>query len=126
MRGRKDMSEPKSFASLSSSLLARKGQARPAMRPQLITTSSTLEDLGWNDMGFDPAPELPAPAEPVQAAPEENPVATAQKRTAEAFSPAHPLNSGLVRQTVARVWPWLVGVYKHKPQQMPGKAANYS
>src|SRR3546814_18378322 len=80
MRGSKDMSEPKSFASLSSSLLARKGQARPAMRPQLITTSSTLEDLGWNDMGFDPAPEVPEAAEPVQATPEENPVRSEERR----------------------------------------------
>lgn len=46
------MTEPKPFASLSSGLLARKGAARPAMRPQGFTpTSSGLEDLGWNDMG---------------------------------------------------------------------------
>src|SRR3546814_12497929 len=102
MRGSKDMSEPKSFASLSSSLLARKGQARPAMRPQLITTSSTLEDLGWNDMGFDPAPEVPEPAEPVQAAPEENPVGKAQNSIAEAFSPAPALSSGMVRKQIGR------------------------
>ena len=92
------MSEPKSFASLSSSLLARKGQARPAMRPQLITTTSTLEDLGWNDMGFDPAPEVPEAAEPVQATPEENPVGKAQNSIAEAFSPAPALSSGMVRK----------------------------
>ncbi len=30
------MSEPKTFASLGPSLLARKGGARPAMRPQLL------------------------------------------------------------------------------------------
>ena len=50
------MSEPKPFASLSSGLLARKGQARPAMRPQGFTGGYTqlggaVEDLGWNDMG---------------------------------------------------------------------------
>ena len=46
------MTEPKPFASLSSGLLARKGAARPAMRPQGFTPSSSgLEDLGWNDMG---------------------------------------------------------------------------
>ena len=53
------MSEPKPFASLSSGLLARKGQARPAMRPQSYTS---LDDLGWNDMGADPlraAPPIP-------------------------------------------------------------------
>ncbi len=51
-----------SFASLSPTLLARKGGAKPAMRPQhaaLATMPATgsapdpekLEDLGWNDMG---------------------------------------------------------------------------
>ena len=53
--------EPKPFASLSSGLLARKGAARPAMRPQGFGAQSGagLEDLGWNDMGFEP----PKPAE---------------------------------------------------------------
>jgi len=53
-------SEPKPFASLSSGLLARKGAARPAMRPQGFgQVGGTLEDLGWNDMGFEP----PKPAD---------------------------------------------------------------
>ena len=47
------------FASLGPSLLARKGGAKPAMRPQVapLVTGETpvaeeqLEDLGWNDMG---------------------------------------------------------------------------
>ena len=52
--------EPKPFASLSSGLLARKGAARPAMRPQGFgQIGGNLEDLGWNDMGFEP----PKPAE---------------------------------------------------------------
>ena len=53
--------EPKPFASLSSGLLARKGAARPAMRPQGFggQVGGGLEDLGWNDMGFEP----PKPAE---------------------------------------------------------------
>lgn len=53
------MSEPKPFASLSPSLLARKGGAKPAMRPQLQPLHQFHEnvahdmhsDLGWNDMG---------------------------------------------------------------------------
>ena len=57
------MSESKPFASLSPTLLARKGGARPAMRPQwqplnpystdipAPPTDDELEDLGWNDMG---------------------------------------------------------------------------
>ena len=54
--------EPKPFASLSSGLLARKGAAKPAMRPQGFgQIGGNLEDLGWNDMGFEPpkpAPEV--------------------------------------------------------------------
>jgi hypothetical protein len=46
------MSEPKPFASLSSGLLARKGGAKPAMRPQGYGQfGASLEDLGWDDMG---------------------------------------------------------------------------
>jgi hypothetical protein len=88
------MSEPKPFASLSPGLLARKGAARPAMRPQLMPltyedqrrmgfTPAALvaaapedlnfghggeEDLGWNDMGHDiPVADGPAPAADVVA-----------------------------------------------------------
>jgi len=60
-------SEPKSFASLGPTLLARKGGAKPAMRPQVAPLTGMggaqaaavaaepeeLEDLGWNDMGHD-------------------------------------------------------------------------
>lgn len=57
------MRESKTFASLSPTLLARKGAAKPAMRPQYRPldaystevpqppTGDQLEDLGWNDMG---------------------------------------------------------------------------
>lgn len=51
------MAEPKPFASLSSGLLARKGAAKPAMRPQgfgQVPMSAGMEDLGWNDMGHAP------------------------------------------------------------------------
>jgi hypothetical protein len=57
--------EPKPFASLSSGLLARKGQARPAMRPQGFTggyasLAGAMDDLGWNDMGqmLEPAADV--------------------------------------------------------------------
>lgn len=73
-------SEPKPFASLSSGLLARKGAARPAMRPQGFGQGVGLEDLGWNDMGFEP----PKPAEAPVRDPEH-----------DAFGeviPAHPHN----------------------------------
>ncbi len=82
------MNEPKPFASLGPTLLARKGGAKPAMRPQLAPMGmggsgaqaaalkqdfDALEDLGWNDMGDDDAPAdrsadvvalTPAPANP--------------------------------------------------------------
>lgn len=59
------LNEPKPFASLGPTLLARKGGARPAMRPQVNplgalspqalsqSDDEALEDLGWNDMGHD-------------------------------------------------------------------------
>ncbi len=55
------MNEARPYASLSSGLLARKGAAKPAMRPQGF---GGFEDLGWNDMGHGPAdpdfePDLP-------------------------------------------------------------------
>jgi hypothetical protein len=64
------MNEPKPFASLGATLLARKGGAKPAMRPQVPTMGMSgggaqaalkqdfdaLEDLGWNDMGEDDVP----------------------------------------------------------------------
>ena len=70
------MSEPKTFASLSPTLLARKGGARPAMRPQLgpiagDALARQLDDLGWNDMGHDAdAPIEQHSAEVVSITPE--------------------------------------------------------
>jgi hypothetical protein len=52
------MNEARPFASLSSGLLARKGAARPAMRPQGFGPHHGFEDLGWNDMGTEPAEEF--------------------------------------------------------------------
>ncbi|MFL9841776.1 hypothetical protein ABS767_12440 [Sphingomonas sp. ST-64] len=52
----------KPAASLSSGLLARKGQARPAMRPQGfvgLDPGTSLDDLGWNDMGTDVSAPVP-------------------------------------------------------------------
>jgi hypothetical protein len=49
------MNEPKPLASLSPTLLARKGGAKPAMRRQMHYPDSLArnveDDLGWNDMG---------------------------------------------------------------------------
>ena len=77
--------EPKPFASLSSGLLARKGAARPAMRPQGFgQMGAGLEDLGWNDLGFEPPKPAATPirddehdgfGEEVPAQPMRNPLA---------------------------------------------------
>jgi hypothetical protein len=64
------MSEPKPFASLSSGLLARKGAAKPAMRPQGFGQMGvSMEDLGWNDMGH---PTASAPLNVVEDEPREH------------------------------------------------------
>ena len=70
-----------SFASLGPTLLARKGGAKPAMRPQLAPlpgvnlpensgSADQMEDLGWNDMGQDGVQDTTeaTPAETPQAA----------------------------------------------------------
>lgn len=63
-----------SFASLGPTLLARKGGAKPAMRPQLaplpeVVAAEQLEDLGWNDMGADEEPTAPESATVVSITP---------------------------------------------------------
>ncbi|MEM1053328.1 MAG: hypothetical protein AAGI28_14665 [Pseudomonadota bacterium] len=69
-----------SFASLGPTLLARKGGAKPAMRPQLAplpdvasVADEKLEDLGWNDMGD--TDDAPVPAKPKKAAAPKKPKA---------------------------------------------------
>jgi hypothetical protein len=54
----------KPMASLSSGLLARKGQARPAMRPQGfvgMNPAPSVDDLGWNDLGDEMLVPAPVP-----------------------------------------------------------------
>lgn len=77
------MKVPGTFASLSSSLLARKGGARPAMRP---TISTSLDDLGWNDMGDD----QPVAAAPVQDTPVYPEPLKYQETIAEEFAEPTP------------------------------------
>lgn len=103
------MAETKPFASLSSGLLARKGAAKPAMRPQGFGSfGSSLEDLGWNDMGHAPGalhdvneahelPEhVPSSIEALTPAPggrthSEPPAVVEQQRELEArLAPARP------------------------------------
>ena len=85
--------EAKPLASLSSGLLARKGQARPAMRPQGFGGFGTSQDdLGWNDMGFD-APQ-PTPEVTVQETPA---VVLQQEQLAAQFAP-EPIRTPRVPQ----------------------------
>lgn len=84
----------KTTASLSSGLLARKGHARPAMRPQgfVSIAPNGHDDLGWNDMGEDSAPpHAPHPVavvEPVQAEPAPPPPVLQQRaELAEQIAP---------------------------------------
>jgi hypothetical protein len=98
--------DARSYASLSSGLLARKGAARPAMRPQGYGQVHGFDDLGWNDMGHAPPPaeeleeELPehvpssisaltpAPKLPrADEAAEEPEVVAQQRAIAESFPP---------------------------------------
>jgi hypothetical protein len=99
----------RSYASLSSGLLARKGAARPAMKPQGYGSHHGFDDLGWNDMGshvpppveepeedlpdhvpssiaaLTPAPKLPRNGEAAEA--EEPEVVAQQRAIAESFPP---------------------------------------
>jgi hypothetical protein len=89
--------EAKPFASLSSGLLARKGQAKPAMRPQGFggfgLSASQRDDLGWNDMGYDvphqpaqPAVAMVAPVAPPPAISSPPPVVIQREELAVAVA----------------------------------------
>lgn len=88
------MTEIRSYASLSGSLLARKGAAKPAMRPRPFTESQMLDDLGWDDMGqvLQPAEHVPSSITALTPAPkpaasrdEPEPVHIQQQALAEHF-----------------------------------------
>lgn len=88
----------KPMASLSSGLLARKGQARPAMRSQGFSGfghgGQGVDDLGWNDMGTSAAPPEPVAAAPLVAAP----VAAAPVEPAEPVVHSGPVPTVLVQR----------------------------
>lgn len=88
--------DTKAAASLSSSLLARKGGARPAMRrpaiqPTPSDVAAPIDDLGWNDMGEE-AP-LPPPAPPA-ASPVARQVATLHAKLSPAKTAPLPAAEG--------------------------------
>ncbi len=94
-----------SFASLNPTLLARKGGAKPAMRPQLApipdasdptAAPANLDDLGWNDMGDSDAAD--DGAEVVQLKPASGKVAITQDNSPGPITkPAKKRQSNLQR-----------------------------
>jgi hypothetical protein len=107
------MNETRPYASLSGSLLARKGGAKPAMRPRPLASPQMLDDLGWDDMGepfeqshehvpssiaaLTPAPKGPAPVQgpaPIQSQvpvrEEPAPVHVQQRVLAEHYAVSEP------------------------------------
>ena len=125
------MNQTKPFASLSSTLLARKGQARPAMRSQGFAgfdmkgnAAQALEDLGWNDMG---GHEPPASARAVVTLPTQfgrsepdkpRPVEPAAVEPEPVTSPAPSNEPELTWQVAEPVAP--VAVAPVRPRAAPG------
>ena len=108
------------FASLSPALLARKGGAKPAMRPQNTagvtdakTAAANLEDLGWNDMGDEESAQA---ARVVRIAP-------AAASTSVALEPSHEISP--VRATIERIQAKLESPNPTRPNALK-KAANDS
>src|SRR5690606_29910783 len=109
-RGAAAMADVKPIASLGATLLARKGGAKPAMRPQVAATAlggaeaaqklaANLEDLGWNDMGEeDNAPDRSAEVLQLTPAPH-NPKAEAKT---DEGSP-HPMVRSMHEELAARL-----------------------
>jgi hypothetical protein len=114
--------DARSYASLSSGLLARKGAARPAMRPQGYGAPHGFDDLGWNDMGavappveeleedlpehvpssisaLTPAPKLPRTDETA----DEPEVVAQQRAIAESFPPEADTDAEEVAEEAAPV-----------------------
>lgn len=108
------------FASLSSTLLARKGGARPAMRSSM---SGSLDDLGWNDMGED-CPAAPAPTPLAAAIPQ--PIKY-QETIAEEFSAkveeTKPVAKPVVKQSAVVRPIRAVARVTRKPELAVGKIA---
>lgn len=103
------MPEPRPAASLTASLLARRGTARPAMRrpalPGLSTAPTVHDDLGWNDMGEGAAPHMPAPATGTDAAVPINANVSVAESDPAPVSPAKQQMLALAEQISLRVTP---------------------
>ena len=94
----------KPLASLSGGLLARKGGARPAMRPQgyasLAPTPQQLEDLGWDDMGAEPE-VAPVEAEKPPVLVEREALAQVIETPVEPAEPAEPIDAPRTLRSVS-------------------------
>jgi len=126
----------RSYASLSSGLLARKGAARPAMRPQGYGAPQGFDDLGWNDMGSHVQPPLdeleedlpehhvpssisaltPAPKLPRDESVEEPEVVAQQRAIAESFPPEAEVEDEAVAEVETEVEAAPVAVPLVKPR----------
>lgn len=62
------MTTQRTPAQIDPGLLARKGEARPAMRPHGTASAEDSDDLGWNDLG-DPRPAVLRDRAKLQALP---------------------------------------------------------
>ena len=125
------MTDLKPVASLGATLLARKGGAKPAMRPQVAATgaggaqaaqkiAADLEDLGWNDMGEDDAP-VERSAEVLQLTPApHNPAAEAKTDKGSPKALVRSMHEELAAR-LAEESDYLVK--KSKPQPKPVAAA---
>jgi hypothetical protein len=122
------MADAKPFASLSSGLLARKGGAKPAMRPQGFGSfGGSLEDLGWNDMG---TPEhydhVPTPIDALTPAPKARPAVVEVDEPVEAPEPPPILEQQrALRRSFAEPEPRAESaevVALPRPRTQPGKA----
>ncbi|WP_066652517.1 MULTISPECIES: hypothetical protein [Sphingomonas] len=115
----------KSFASLSSTLLARKGQARPAMRSQGFSgfgnVSEVIDDLGWNDMGT----EVPAQPPVAVVTPPVPPVLRQREALKEEFEApvSAPADSAPVAESAAAAEPAKPVAAPRAPVGMKAKAA---
>ncbi|MCW2381411.1 hypothetical protein [Sphingobium sp. B2D3C] len=101
------MTEPRSAASLTASLLARRGTARPAMRrpalPGLSTAPTLHDDLGWNDMGEGSTHHMTAPVTGTEAAVPINANVSVAESNPAPVSPAKQQMLALAEQISLRV-----------------------
>ncbi|MDE2619784.1 MAG: hypothetical protein KGL54_06430 [Sphingomonadales bacterium] len=118
------MSSSRAFASLSATLLARKGGARPAMRSPLqddggaTLSADPFNDLGWNDMDNPNAPEPGSTALPEAAATE---IAPREAQPVVALEPAPA--ALLARKPVpAQIVPFVRDPASSRPAAVPAPA----